>query len=172
MGGREISGGILLFIMGFSDSAIIQTVFWAQKTKHTQLLCGKQKKLLKASEGMGDEAIIRAGVESGSWERLCLTPVPKPKDWFHGSDSGEWEWCGKGQQVPSSQRGIRFRGSLRRVCTFLNCLTSAVREQGDSSWHVFSHLPGSLFTLVTHRPAWAALSVNPTWLLISRSLAG
>ena len=58
------------------------------RKQNTQLLCGKQKKLLKASKGMGDEA-IRAGVENGVLGKVVFnfniqTQRLIPWFWFRG----------------------------------------------------------------------------------------
>ena len=59
-----------------------------QKTKHTQLPCGKQKELLKASKGMGAEA-IRVGVEKGVLGKVVFNSSIQtqrliPWFWFRG----------------------------------------------------------------------------------------
>lgn len=63
MGGREILGGILLFIMGLNNRVIIQTSFSAQKTKQTISTLGTKRNL--RANGMGEGAIT-GRMESGA----------------------------------------------------------------------------------------------------------
>lgn len=112
-------------------------------------------------------------LERGWRGRTHLAPISKPKMKFCSLDSGMvgevWE---RDTSFPLPSVLLILQAHSVECVLFSSVWPTQAGEWASSSWHTFSHLPGSVFTLITHRPGCGALSVNPAQLLISRSLAG